>query len=174
MYLSALQNPVCSNCTCSRPLWLQARSHPSWWCLWCAATTMALLASSGGLICRSAHMQNTLVRTCTGQTSRDYSGMPCSALLPTRQSTSPTTQPWHAHHREPERINVMLSRARNGLVMIGNSQTLENASSAEARKHWSVVRDSGFGREGAGTRCSRVMDGRVQMETFSSHTAVLC
>lgn len=42
--------------------------------------------------------------------------------------------------REPERINVMLSRARNGLVMIGNSSTLRNASSAEARKHWGKVR----------------------------------
>jgi hypothetical protein len=43
--------------------------------------------------------------------------------------------------REPERINVLLSRARDGLILIGNSTTLRNASSAAARKHWSVVLD---------------------------------
>eukprot|EP00878_Enallax_costatus_P028017 GHUV01030215.1.p1 GENE.GHUV01030215.1~~GHUV01030215.1.p1 ORF type:complete len:301 (+),score=100.18 GHUV01030215.1:59-904(+) len=43
--------------------------------------------------------------------------------------------------REPERINVMLSRARHGLIMIGNASTLRNASSSEGRKHWAVVLD---------------------------------
>ncbi|WIA14242.1 hypothetical protein OEZ85_002778 [Tetradesmus obliquus] len=43
--------------------------------------------------------------------------------------------------REPERINVLLSRARDGLILIGNTTTLRNASSAAARKHWGVVLD---------------------------------
>lgn len=43
--------------------------------------------------------------------------------------------------REPERINVLLSRARNGLILIGNSTTLRNASNAAARQHWGVVLD---------------------------------
>lgn len=43
--------------------------------------------------------------------------------------------------REPERINVVLSRARDGLIMMGNVTTLRNASSSEARKHWGVVVD---------------------------------
>ncbi|KAG2495742.1 hypothetical protein HYH03_006339 [Edaphochlamys debaryana] len=40
---------------------------------------------------------------------------------------------------EPERINVLLSRARQGMVLIGNSDTLRNAKSPEARRHWGRV-----------------------------------
>ena len=43
--------------------------------------------------------------------------------------------------REPERINVLLSRARHGCILIGNTSTLRNASDATARKHWGVVLD---------------------------------
>jgi hypothetical protein len=41
--------------------------------------------------------------------------------------------------REPERINVLMSRARCGMILIGNSHTLRSASSLAARKHWGVV-----------------------------------
>jgi hypothetical protein len=41
--------------------------------------------------------------------------------------------------REPERINVLLSRARNGMILIGSASTLRNASSAEARLNWGKV-----------------------------------
>ncbi|GAX74369.1 hypothetical protein CEUSTIGMA_g1818.t1 [Chlamydomonas eustigma] len=41
--------------------------------------------------------------------------------------------------REPERINVLLSRARHGLIMIGNASTLRGASNSEANKHWGKV-----------------------------------
>ena len=41
--------------------------------------------------------------------------------------------------REPERINVLLSRARHGLILIGSASTLRNAKSAEARRHWGKV-----------------------------------
>jgi len=43
--------------------------------------------------------------------------------------------------REPERINVLLSRARQGLILIGDSHTLLNASSPSGREHWRVVLD---------------------------------
>jgi hypothetical protein len=43
--------------------------------------------------------------------------------------------------REPERINVLLSRARCGLIMVGNATMLRNASSHAARHHWGVVLD---------------------------------
>ena len=43
--------------------------------------------------------------------------------------------------REPERINVLTSRARHGMILIGNSQCLRNASNSEARKHWGQVLD---------------------------------
>lgn len=40
---------------------------------------------------------------------------------------------------EPERINVLLSRARHGLIMLGNTSTLKSATSTAARKHWGAV-----------------------------------
>ncbi len=43
--------------------------------------------------------------------------------------------------REPERINVLLSRARHGLILIGNATTLRNANSADARLHWGRILD---------------------------------
>ncbi|KAG2452041.1 hypothetical protein HYH02_003079 [Chlamydomonas schloesseri] len=41
--------------------------------------------------------------------------------------------------REPERINVLLSRARHGMILFGNSKTLRNAKSPEGRRHWGGV-----------------------------------
>jgi hypothetical protein len=43
--------------------------------------------------------------------------------------------------REPERINVLLSRARCGLILVGNATMLRNASSPDAQQHWGVVLD---------------------------------
>eukprot|EP00775_Hariotina_reticulata_P004273 gene4273-4526_t len=43
--------------------------------------------------------------------------------------------------REPERINVLLSRAKHGMVIVGSAKCLRNASSIDARKHWGVVLD---------------------------------
>ncbi|PNH08303.1 NFX1-type zinc finger-containing protein 1 [Tetrabaena socialis] len=44
--------------------------------------------------------------------------------------------------REPERINVLLSRARHGMLLIGNAATLRSAKSQEARRHWGRVLDA--------------------------------
>ncbi|GFR50032.1 hypothetical protein Agub_g12193 [Astrephomene gubernaculifera] len=44
--------------------------------------------------------------------------------------------------REPERINVLLSRARHGMLLIGNSHTLRHAKHPEARRHWGRVLDA--------------------------------
>jgi hypothetical protein len=41
--------------------------------------------------------------------------------------------------REPERINVLLSRARQGLILLGSSATLLGATSCAAREPWGVV-----------------------------------
>ena len=38
--------------------------------------------------------------------------------------------------REPERVNVLVSRARDGLILIGNAHTLCSARSEAARSHW--------------------------------------
>jgi hypothetical protein len=41
--------------------------------------------------------------------------------------------------REPERIDVLNSRARLGFILIGNSNTFRRSKNAEARKHWGEV-----------------------------------
>jgi superfamily I DNA and/or RNA helicase len=43
--------------------------------------------------------------------------------------------------KEPERINVLLSRAKHGMIIIGSASCLRNASSIDARRHWGVVLD---------------------------------
>jgi hypothetical protein len=43
---------------------------------------------------------------------------------------------------EPERVNVMLSRAKHGLLILGNMETLINAKSAKAKKLWVSVNES--------------------------------
>ncbi len=41
--------------------------------------------------------------------------------------------------KERQRINVLLSRARQGLIIIGSAATLQGAKNADARKHWGKV-----------------------------------
>ncbi|KAG5177742.1 AAA domain-containing protein [Tribonema minus] len=43
--------------------------------------------------------------------------------------------------REPERASVLLSRARNGLILIGNDETLRNCNSPRGRELWNKVLD---------------------------------
>jgi hypothetical protein len=43
--------------------------------------------------------------------------------------------------REPERINVLLSRARNAMIIFGNASCLRHASSPEGRRHWTGLLD---------------------------------
>jgi superfamily I DNA and/or RNA helicase len=38
--------------------------------------------------------------------------------------------------KEPERVNVMLSRARCGLIMLGSKRCLENCESVKGRILW--------------------------------------
>lgn len=39
----------------------------------------------------------------------------------------------------PERLNVLLSRARDGLIMIGNMDTFMNARNAEGKRLWTEL-----------------------------------
>lgn len=41
--------------------------------------------------------------------------------------------------REPERINVLMSRARHGMVLVGSAATLRNCRSSAGRQHWGKV-----------------------------------
>jgi replication-associated recombination protein RarA len=43
--------------------------------------------------------------------------------------------------KQKERVNVLLSRARNGMILIGNLDTLCNASSSEGRQLWNKVHE---------------------------------
>ncbi|KAJ9507652.1 hypothetical protein QJQ45_019168 [Haematococcus lacustris] len=49
--------------------------------------------------------------------------------------------------KEPEHINMLLSRARHGMILIGNADTLRNASSSAAKSHWGRVLTA-MGEEG--------------------------
>ena len=57
----------------------------------------------------------------------------------------------------PERLNVLLSRARNGLVLIGNPQTF--VKGRQNRKTWEqlfqLLRDQGSIYDGLPVKCER-------------------
>jgi hypothetical protein len=59
----------------------------------------------------------------------------------------------------PERVNVLLSRARNGLIMIGNAETFTNARNPEGRKLWTrvldLLRNGGHVYDGIPAKCER-------------------
>lgn len=71
---------------------------------------------------------------------------------------------------EPERINVLLSRARHGLLLIGNAQTLRSARAPAAKRQWTTVLDrlesSGALRSGLPARCQ--MHGHVHTPELDS------
>lgn len=74
---------------------------------------------------------------------------------------------------EPERINVLLSRARHGLLLIGNAQTLRSARAPAAKRQWTTVLDrlesSGALRSGLPARCQ--MHGHVHTPELDSPEA---
>ncbi|KAK7464369.1 hypothetical protein VKT23_006536 [Stygiomarasmius scandens] len=60
----------------------------------------------------------------------------------------------------PERLNVLLSRARNALIMIGNSETFENAKKGKAlwKQFFQLLRNRGHVYEGFPVKCERHPD----------------
>ena len=62
----------------------------------------------------------------------------------------------------PERVNVMLSRARNALIMIGNSTTFRNARSKQGKELWtkliSMLQAGNHVYEGLPIQCDRHPD----------------
>lgn len=61
--------------------------------------------------------------------------------------------------KQPERVNVMLSRARDGMIVLGNEATFRNARSKEGRALWSKVleqlRQAGGSFDGVPIVCAR-------------------
>ena len=59
----------------------------------------------------------------------------------------------------PERVNVLLSRARNGLIMIGNAETFGNARNPAGKTLWTKVfallRAGGHVYDGIPVKCER-------------------
>lgn len=59
----------------------------------------------------------------------------------------------------PERVNVLLSRARNGLIIIGNAETFGNTRNPVGKALWSKVFDllkaGGHVYDGIPVKCER-------------------
>lgn len=57
----------------------------------------------------------------------------------------------------PERLNVLISRARNGLILIGNSSTFEQSRKGGElwTKFLNLVRNGGYMFKGLPVRCQR-------------------
>jgi hypothetical protein len=59
----------------------------------------------------------------------------------------------------PQRVNVLLSRARDGLIMIGNAHTFLGARSKPGEEVWqnlfALMREKGHVYDGFPTRCER-------------------
>ncbi|KAG6328788.1 hypothetical protein ID866_10301, partial [Astraeus odoratus] len=75
----------------------------------------------------------------------------------------------------PERLNVLISRARNGLILIGNSSTFEN--SKKGGKLWTdfltLVRNGGYMFKGFPVRCERHPNWTMEIdkpEDFDTHS----
>lgn len=60
----------------------------------------------------------------------------------------------------PERLNVLLSRARNGLIIIGNSETFMNARKGKEcwRKFFDYLKQKGHIYEGFPVKCGKHPD----------------
>ena len=58
---------------------------------------------------------------------------------------------------EPERLNVLLSRARDALILIGNPETFLKARKGKSTwtKLWGLLKDGGHVYEGFPTKCER-------------------
>ncbi|TVY43950.1 NFX1-type zinc finger-containing protein [Lachnellula occidentalis] len=67
----------------------------------------------------------------------------------------------------PERLNVLLSRARDGLIMIGNSDTFINARKGQElwRKAFSMLKEEGHVYNGFPTKCEKHPDRKATLSS---------
>lgn len=75
----------------------------------------------------------------------------------------------------PERLNVLLSRARLGLIMIGNSETFLRSRSGKGiwSKFFDMIKRLGYFYEGLPVRCEQHNDTRNILR-FPKHFEELC
>lgn len=75
----------------------------------------------------------------------------------------------------PERLNVLLSRARDGLIMIGNSETFINARKGQElwRKAFGMLKEGGHVYNGFPTQCEKHPD-RKSMLTSPEDFQLCC
>lgn len=67
----------------------------------------------------------------------------------------------------PERLNVLLSRARNALIMIGNSETFKNARKGQNlwRRFFSLLQQHGHFYDGLPIKCEKHPDRKAILGT---------
>lgn len=65
----------------------------------------------------------------------------------------------------PERLNVLLSRARDGLIIIGNSETFTNARKGQElwRKTFRMIQDNGHFYNGFPIKCEKHPDRKTML-----------
>lgn len=75
----------------------------------------------------------------------------------------------------PERLNVLLSRARDGLILIGNSQTFMNSKKGKEpwKNFFALIKQGGYMYEGFPIRCERHPD-RTALVKSASEFDTLC
>jgi len=69
----------------------------------------------------------------------------------------------------PERLNVLISRARNGFILIGNSETFMNARKGRELwgKFFQLVKQGGYMYEGFPAKCERHPDRAALIKSAS-------
>jgi hypothetical protein len=69
----------------------------------------------------------------------------------------------------PERLNVLISRARDGFILIGNSETFMKARKGKELwgKFFQLVKQGGYMYEGFPIKCERHPDQTVLIKSAS-------
>lgn len=85
----------------------------------------------------------------------NYQGEECDIVIATLTRSNDANN--IGFMSQPERLNVLLSRARNGLILIGNSETFAHSKTGGQlwTKLFGMLKDGGHVYDGFPIRCQR-------------------